>query len=171
MKSKFSYIIRIFDNIQSTAFLYSRTKYDHKPEGVWVITYDDTICTAIYIYIIYCMVVNIQRGDCKGRNKRYNGGALLYKTFKLHLCLRVIFLSLINGYYYHPTLYWTCDYVSMLGLKLMFVSKRGHWEWTWTDIVAHGSILRLFMFSVWWDIRQNMAVIHHNPHQDVRRYF
>ena len=27
----------------------------------------------------------------------------------------------------HPTLYWTCDYLSMLGLKLIHVSKRGPW--------------------------------------------
>ena len=27
----------------------------------------------------------------------------------------------------HPTLYWACDYLSMLGLKLNHVSKRGHW--------------------------------------------
>ena len=25
----------------------------------------------------------------------------------------------------HPTLYWKCDYLSMLGLKLNHVSKRG----------------------------------------------
>ena len=27
----------------------------------------------------------------------------------------------------HPTLSWACDYVSMLGLKLNHVSKRGYW--------------------------------------------
>ena len=27
---------------------------------------------------------------------------------------------------FHPTLYWACDYLSMLGLKLIHVSKRGH---------------------------------------------
>ena len=25
----------------------------------------------------------------------------------------------------HPTLYWVCDYLSMLGLKLIYVDKRG----------------------------------------------
>ena len=26
------------------------------------------------------------------------------------------------------TLHWACDYLSMLGLKLMHISKRGHWN-------------------------------------------
>ena len=30
---------------------------------------------------------------------------------------------------FHPTLYWICDYLSMLGLKLNHVSKRAPW-WT-----------------------------------------
>ena len=29
---------------------------------------------------------------------------------------------------FHPTLNWACDYLSMLGLKLNHVSKRGHWK-------------------------------------------
>ena len=29
---------------------------------------------------------------------------------------------------FHLTLYWACDYLSMLGLKLNHVSKRGHWS-------------------------------------------
>ena len=29
------------------------------------------------------------------------------------------------GKAFHPTLYWACDYLSMLGLKLIHVSKRG----------------------------------------------
>ena len=29
---------------------------------------------------------------------------------------------------FHPTLYWACDYLSMLRLKLNHVSKRGHWS-------------------------------------------
>ena len=29
-----------------------------------------------------------------------------------------------------PTLYWACDYLSMLGLKLIHVIKRGSWYWT-----------------------------------------
>ena len=28
---------------------------------------------------------------------------------------------------FHPALYWVCDYLSMLGLKLIHVSKSGHW--------------------------------------------
>ena len=28
----------------------------------------------------------------------------------------------------HPTLDWACDYLSMLGIKLNHVSKRGHWS-------------------------------------------
>ena len=28
--------------------------------------------------------------------------------------------------WHHITFYWTCNYVSMLGLKLIYVSKRGH---------------------------------------------
>ena len=28
--------------------------------------------------------------------------------------------------WFHPILYWTCDYLSMLGLKLNHVSKRGY---------------------------------------------
>ena len=28
--------------------------------------------------------------------------------------------------WFHPTLFWACDYLSMLGLKLIHVSKRGH---------------------------------------------
>ena len=31
-----------------------------------------------------------------------------------------------NGKLFHPTHYWTCDYISMLGLKLNHISKRGH---------------------------------------------
>ena len=38
---------------------------------------------------------------------------------------------------FHPTLYWSCDYLSVLGLKLNHVSKRGprcilrpHWWWS-----------------------------------------
>ena len=27
---------------------------------------------------------------------------------------------------FHPTLYWACNYLSMLGLKLIHVNKRGH---------------------------------------------
>ena len=30
---------------------------------------------------------------------------------------------------FHTTLYWTCDYLSMLGLKLIHVSERGSWSW------------------------------------------
>ena len=29
--------------------------------------------------------------------------------------------------WFDPTLYWACDYLSMLGLKLTHVSKRGYW--------------------------------------------
>ena len=28
--------------------------------------------------------------------------------------------------WFHPTLYWACDYLSMLGVKFIHVSKRGH---------------------------------------------
>ena len=32
---------------------------------------------------------------------------------------------------FHPALFWACNYLSMLGLKLNHVSKRGHWsKWT-----------------------------------------
>ena len=30
--------------------------------------------------------------------------------------------------WFTPTLNWTCDYLSMLGLKSTYVSKRGHWK-------------------------------------------
>ena len=30
---------------------------------------------------------------------------------------------------FHPTLYWACDYLSRLGLKLNHFSKRGHWAY------------------------------------------
>ena len=30
--------------------------------------------------------------------------------------------------YFNPTLYWACDYLYMLGLKLNHVSKRSHWS-------------------------------------------
>ena len=39
---------------------------------------------------------------------------------------RLYRLSLGMDKYFHPTLYWACDYLSMLGLKLNHVSKRGH---------------------------------------------
>ena len=32
---------------------------------------------------------------------------------------------------FHPTHYWVCDYLSMLGLKLNHVSKRGPWYSHW----------------------------------------
>ena len=27
---------------------------------------------------------------------------------------------------FHPTLYWACDYLSMQGLKLIYITIRGH---------------------------------------------
>ena len=33
--------------------------------------------------------------------------------------------------YFHPTLYWTCDYLSMLVFKLFHVSKRGPMGQVW----------------------------------------
>ena len=36
--------------------------------------------------------------------------------------------SLGRDKYFHPTLYWVCDNLSMLGLKLNHVSKRGPWK-------------------------------------------
>ena len=35
--------------------------------------------------------------------------------------------SLGMGKWFHPTHFWTCDYLSMLGLKLNHVSKKGYW--------------------------------------------
>ena len=34
---------------------------------------------------------------------------------------------------FHPTFHWACDYLSMLGLKLINVSKRGHLQQTATN--------------------------------------
>ena len=36
--------------------------------------------------------------------------------------------SLRMDKWFHPTLYTGCDYISMQGLKLIHVSKRGHWR-------------------------------------------
>ena len=33
----------------------------------------------------------------------------------------------VMGKQFHPTIYWTCDYWSMWGLKSIHVSKRGSW--------------------------------------------
>ena len=44
---------------------------------------------------------------------------------KLQRCNR---WSLEMDKWFHPTLYQTGDYLSMLGLKLKRVSKRGHWR-------------------------------------------
>ena len=30
--------------------------------------------------------------------------------------------------YFHLTLHWACDYLFMMGLKLIHVGKRGYWE-------------------------------------------
>ena len=38
--------------------------------------------------------------------------------------------SLWMDKWFHPTLYQACNYLSMLGLKLNHVSKRGHTSWT-----------------------------------------
>ena len=43
---------------------------------------------------------------------------------KLQLCNR---RSLEKDTLYHPTLYWACLYLSMLGLKLIHVSKMDPW--------------------------------------------
>ena len=40
-------------------------------------------------------------------------------------CVIVEVLEWIS--YFTPTLYWACNYLSILGLKLNHVSKRGHW--------------------------------------------
>ena len=37
------------------------------------------------------------------------------------------------GKWFHPTLYWACDYLSIIGLKLINVSKRGPWGLFYLD--------------------------------------
>ena len=44
---------------------------------------------------------------------------------KLQRCNR---WSLGMDKWFNPTLFWACDYLSMLGLKLNHVSKSGHWH-------------------------------------------
>ena len=36
---------------------------------------------------------------------------------------------------FHPTLYWVCDYLSMLGYKLIYVCKRDP-----SLVVSHGDV-------------------------------
>ena len=63
---------------------------------------------------------------------------------KLQRCNR---WSLGMDKWFHPTLYWACDYLSMLGLKLNHVSKRGHKMYhndTWSQINASHTISQIW---------------------------
>ena len=62
---------------------------------------------------------------------------------------------------FRPILYWVCNYISMLGLKLNHVSKRGHW-------------------SVWHGIHEAMGgglsfaqhyIVHNDLHRCPARWF
>ena len=51
--------------------------------------------------------------------------------------------------WFHPTLYWSCNYLSMLGLKINLVSKRGS---RWSTIHDHNALNTppyLWHFNVW----------------------
>ena len=44
--------------------------------------------------------------------------------------------SLEKDKWFHPTLYWACGYLSMLGLRLIHISKRGPW-WGHSKLHLH----------------------------------
>ena len=59
---------------------------------------------------------------------------------------------------FHPTLYQACNYLSMLGLKLNHVSKRGHWScatsWSFArlpymSLPMGQKLFKLVTFWVW----------------------
>ena len=43
-------------------------------------------------------------------------------------------LKFRNGKEFHPTIYNGCNYLSILGLKSIHVSKRGHWRLQWHNL-------------------------------------
>ena len=65
---------------------------------------------------------------------------------------------------FHPTLYWACDYLSMLGLRLIHVSERGPEHSTLFDAVLEHNVrnrnadphisylLVLDMHGIWKDV-------------------
>ena len=66
-----------------------------------------------------------------------------------------------NGYIISPTLYWACDYLSMLGLKLIHASQRPrqsrlHRSWYWSIRPGkfrpqHGNLNHVRKRSLWDD--------------------
>ena len=70
-----------------------------------------------------------------------------WNYLSIHKLQRLHRWSLGMDKQFHPTLYWTCDYLSMLGLKFNHVSKRDH---RCTD-------------CVWWnnETRQMICISHH----------
>ena len=51
-------------------------------------------------------------------------------------CQTSIFVPLKFGNGCHLiSLYWEHDYLSLLGSKLIFVSKRGPWRWWWSEVL------------------------------------
>ena len=68
--------------------------------------------------------------------------------------------------YIHSTFYWVCDYLSMLGLKLNHVSKRGYWyvnhsnRWILYDIICSSTFVRFWLIFCQCFMRGYFSLIH-----------
>ena len=74
---------------------------------------------------------------------------------------------------FDPTLHWACDYLSMLGSKLIRVDKRGHWGPIWPILICvklrlHGTrqAVRLWRNSH-TSKNRNIGIQHERLHSDT----
>ena len=76
-----------------------------------------------------------------------------WNYFSIPKCQRCNRWGLGMERWFHPTLYWECNYLSMMGLKLNHVSKNGPWNLYVMVSVArsqcHANRCQLVWFYIW----------------------
>ena len=119
----------VLDNISNTRMCYQYINCWKRVIIVLILPCPLIVCLSMGVHFTNTDYLQSQHG--KLLHPKWSVGWDYLSIPKLQWCK---IWSLVMYKSFHPTFYWACNYVSMLGLKLLHVGKSGPWNVQYVNI-------------------------------------